>query len=177
MAKVASRSVMVALFTYIVMGVSGFITYGPQIQSNILLNFTAQLQYSVLLLIGFLGTLVGVLFSFPMSIFPCRGSLEATIYGNEPPPRMVETCIAVLLVLLTLIVALLVPSLAVVFGLTGSTCGACIAFIFPGVFVLRLLDGSITDVPAKRKGVFLVVTGLIIAVLGTTVSVYQLCEF
>lgn len=173
MAKVSRRSAITALITYLVMGVSGFAIYGQSLVPNVLFNFTSDLKHSVLLLIAFIGILIGVILSFPMNIFPCRTSVEHALFPDATITPAQSVGISVGLVLASLCIGLKIPSLAILFSFTGSTCGAFVAFIGPGLFVLLLLPSPLTD-SRKIKALVLFIVGVFIAIFGTAVTIAEM---
>lgn len=180
MAKVANRAVIMAFITYIVMGVAGFALFGGRALPNILENFTQQLRESTLLLVAFCGIIIGLLLSYPMNLAPCRNAVELFFFSENDATTTKKLIIAITLVIMSLIFSLAFPSVALLFSLMGSTCGSCIAMIFPGVFYLKLVtaDSFTVQQPLQvRKGWILIGMGLGIACIGTLISIQELRLF
>lgn len=74
--------------------------------------------------------------------------------------------------------AILIPNISILFGLMGGSSAACICFIMPSLFYLKMHDYN----TAKNRselcryvGVWcLLVGGFVIGVLGTAVTIYSL---
>eukprot|EP00922_Rhytidocystis_sp_ex-Travisia-forbesii_P064050 GHVS01095236.1.p1 GENE.GHVS01095236.1~~GHVS01095236.1.p1 ORF type:complete len:616 (+),score=99.59 GHVS01095236.1:157-1848(+) len=178
MVKVSSRSVLLCLVVYGMMGVCGFLTFGSVTDANILRNFDAQLSTNYLVVVAFAGMCVAITFAYPMNIFPCRFSIEMLVFFSQPNliSPTVQIIIAVITVAGSLICAILMPSISLMFQLVGATAGAFVSFILPGYFYVRLLPGSLFH-PRKMRAGALMLFGITVAVLGTYQSISDIFNF
>eukprot|EP00919_Chromeraceae_sp_WS-2016_P028753 GHVR01068090.1.p1 GENE.GHVR01068090.1~~GHVR01068090.1.p1 ORF type:complete len:603 (+),score=95.39 GHVR01068090.1:208-1809(+) len=176
MMKVSLRSIILCAFVYSIMGVGGFISFGFNTESNILNNYSGMLKEDMVVCVSFIGMAVAVIFAYPLNIFPCRFALEIMLFYSQPHlqgKKIYSNIIAVSMVVLSLILAIFVPQISLVFEFVGCTSGAFISFILPGLLYIRLLPGSLFH-SRKLKAAFLVVFGCVIAVLGMSVCIYGL---
>lgn len=159
MAKVANRTAGLAVITYAAAGLSGTLIFGHHTADNLLLNYKKDANESWLIYTAFVGILIGVCLCFPMCIYPCRSSIEAPGFRQIGVPFcLVATC---------LVFALAVPSIGIIFSLTGSVAGASIGFLLPGVFALRC--GTQSN-QLYIKSLLCVVLGALVSFFGTAFS-------
>lgn len=90
-------------------------------------------------------------------------------------PRRRQLIFSLLYSICSLLVALVVPNVSVVFSLVGGTSGALLGFILPSVFVIRL---GLTDHDSTKKMIAygLIIAGLLIAILSTAFTIYDLVD-
>jgi len=178
MLKVASRACLLCFVTYVVMGICGFLTFGDETEANILSNYSRVLAESPLLMIAFGGMAFSVTFAYPMCIFPVRFASEMIIAmwrPQAPPSRSLSVTIAVVTVLFSLLCAICVPSISIVFELVGASAGATVSFVVPGYLFVKLLPGPYKH-PRKLKAVALICFGAVAGILGTGVAVYDIVK-
>lgn len=73
--SVVTASIGTAAITYIVVAVTGYLTFGD----NVLGNIVAQYVPNVFATIGRAAIVVLVMFSYPLQVHPCRASLDAVL--------------------------------------------------------------------------------------------------
>lgn len=122
-------------FAYFVVGGGGYLAYGENLKGNILDNFgETKTWYTVVVKIGY--ALV-VLFSYPIVAYPATNTIYQWITSSPRTTArsyMLATCYCAI----TLILALVVPDLLKVFGITGATCGTFILLIWPSVMYILI---------------------------------------
>ncbi|KJZ72536.1 hypothetical protein HIM_08060 [Hirsutella minnesotensis 3608] len=165
MVGVVGSSIGSAACIYVLVAITGYITFGNAIVGNIV----SMYPLGVASTIGKAAIVVLVLFSIPLQVHPCRASLDAVLKwrpnrsnsnGGRPgspllntsaSPRgdhgtttpMSDTRFALLTtVILTLAytTALSVSSLDRVLAFVGSTGSTSISFILPGLFYYKISD-------------------------------------
>ncbi|KAG6020078.1 hypothetical protein E4U40_006421 [Claviceps sp. LM458 group G5] len=166
MVRVISASIGSAASIYILVAITGYITFGNNIVGNIILMYPTGVASTI----GKAAIVILVLFSIPLQVHPCRASLDAVLRWrpsrsqslsgrNEPSslnassPRggdhaattapMSETRFALLTTLiltLAYFTALSVSSLDRVLAFVGSTGSTSISFILPGLFYYKISD-------------------------------------
>ncbi|KAG5916119.1 hypothetical protein E4U61_003959 [Claviceps capensis] len=166
MVRVVSASIGSAAGIYILVAITGYITFGNNIVGNIILMYPTGVASTI----GKAAIVILVLFSIPLQVHPCRASLDAVLRWrpsrsqsltgrNEPSslnassPRggdhaattapMSETRFALLTTLiltLAYFTALSVSSLDRVLAFVGSTGSTSISFILPGLFYYKISD-------------------------------------
>lgn len=173
MSRVAIGAMSLCLLVYLLMGVTGFLTFGEDTSGNVLANLQIFLcQKDMMVISGFACMAVAVTMAFPLNIFPIRYSLETALFYWRPSLncRSVSVSIAVTTVACALICAIVLPEINLVFELVGATTGSFVCFIGPGVLFWRIVPGSVFS-SHKLKALVLVVCGVTFLVLGTYSSV------
>ncbi|PHH90816.1 hypothetical protein CDD83_2570 [Cordyceps sp. RAO-2017] len=162
---VVSSSIGSAACIYVVVAITGYITFGNAIVGNIVSMYPTGVASTI----GKAAIVALVVFSIPLQIHPCRASLDAVLkwrpnrssanagrpgspllnasavprgdHGSSTP--ISDTRFALLTtVILTLayITALSVSSLDRVLAFVGSTGSTSISFILPGLFYYKISD-------------------------------------
>ena len=124
---------------YYLVGVFGYFAFGDSIQENILGNFVSiQLGFVQLVKAAYA---VVMICSNPVIVYPSILTIDEWFFSSSSTllRRLVE---GLIWSLLAWIVALLLPHLTFVFGLTGSTGGFIMIFILPALFYIRICHRS-----------------------------------
>lgn len=163
---------------YILVAITGYLSFG----SNIAGNIVAQYTPSVFSTIGRAAIVILVMFSYPLQVHPCRASVDAvskwrpqrrsqefapaggspsrnSLLGNQgqkvpvrpKPEDMSELRFAIIttiIIILSYIVAMTVSSLDKVLAYVGSTGSTSISFILPGLFYYKI---SSPDSPHHQR--------------------------
>lgn len=175
MQKVSLRAMLLCCFVYLLMGVTGFLAFGENTNGNVLGNLQPMLcANDWIVRSGVAGMAFAVTMAYPLNIFPIRFSVETALFYHKPQldlPGM-RTGIAVAAVACSLVVAIALPQINLVFELIGATTGSFVCFLGPGLLFHRLVPGHIC---ARRvaflAALLLMVVGLVFLVLGTYSSV------
>ncbi|KAL2121691.1 hypothetical protein VTJ04DRAFT_2146 [Mycothermus thermophilus] len=166
---VIASSIGSAAFIYILVAITGYLTFGNAVKGNIV----GMYPPSVASTIAKAAIVALVTFSIPLQIHPCRASIDAVLRwrpnggqrpagpGNQPllpsaaatvvadshggPPvvAMSELRFALItsaILILSYITALEVSSLDRVLAYVGSTGSTAISFILPGLFYYKISD-------------------------------------
>lgn len=173
---VVVTSIGTAASIYILVAITGYLSYGE----NVLGNIVAQYTPSVTSTIGRAAIVVLVMFSYPLQVHPCRASVDAvskwrpvstrrqelTPASGSPsrnsllpikapsrpaPEDMSDLRFALfttVIVILSYIVAMTVSSLDKVLAYVGSTGSTSISFILPGLFYYKI---SSPDSPHHQR--------------------------
>eukprot|EP00434_Breviolum_minutum_P028107 symbB.v1.2.024864.t1/scaffold2382.1/size80501/3 len=198
MQKVSVRAMLLCCFVYLLMGVTGFLAFGENTSGNVLGNLQPMLcANDWIVRSGVAGMAFAVTMAYPLNIFPIRFSVgfsvETALFYHKPHldlPGM-RTGIAVVAVACSLVVAIALPQINLVFELIGllpvsvlwctaepqwacgieATTGSFVCFLGPGLLFHRLVPGRMFA-RHKLKAVLLIVVGLLFLVLGTYSSVW-----
>ncbi|QIW95566.1 hypothetical protein AMS68_001084 [Peltaster fructicola] len=169
---VVTSSIGTAASIYILVAITGYLSYGD----NVLGNIIAQYKPSVASTVGRAAIVVLVMFSYPLQVHPCRASVDAVSKwrparrqelsppassptrpsSNKLPSRgkpedMSELRFAIIttvIIILSYIVAMTVNSLDKVLAFVGSTGSTSISFILPGLFYYKI---SSPDSPHHQR--------------------------
>lgn len=159
--SVVFASIGSAASTYILVAITGYLSFGNKISGNII----GMYPPSVSATIGRAAIVVLVMFSYPLQVHPCRASVDAVLKwrlkpsrpgsndvsphrnpllgprANRPAEPMSDTRFAIIttvIIVLSYIVAMTVSSLEAVLAYVGSTGSTSISFILPGLFYYKI---------------------------------------
>lgn len=150
---------------YIMVGVLGYVAfYEEPFRGNILVFLPTSFS-STLTKLGFVFTVV---ISLPICLFPCRTSLHSLLFRkgtgsllNEPSATAVYMSdhdfrlLTVVLIVTTIGISVIVPRIEVVLGIIGSTIGAIICFILPGMIFTKITTRNTTERIMARSVTYL----------------------
>lgn len=161
----AIRFVTVA---YMSIGFFGYTTYHEAIAGNLLLNFPSNALLDFIKM----GFAMSVVLGFPLMISPCRQSIHTLIFAQPAgegmqtttyiPPFLFKS-ITVGIVTLTMFIAIVIPNVETILGLTGATMGSMICFIFPALIYEKAHSSKASTNTPK----FVFVLGCILLVVCT----------
>ena len=159
LSAVVGASIGSAGFIYILVAVTGYLSFGNTVGGNIV----AQYAPSVSATIGRAAIVVLVMFSYPLQVHPCRASVDAVLKWrpimsknkspeenpnnpmlpsnkrrNEEMSEIRFAAITTVIIILSYIVAMTVSSLDKVLAYVGSTGSTSISFILPGLFYYKI---------------------------------------
>lgn len=161
---------------YISVGFFGYVAFcNQQFSGNILVNFAPSLVSDIIKT----GFVISVAFSFPLVIFPCRASLYSLLYkrGHSDAanyiPEIRFKSITVAIVLISLMIGLLIPSIELVIGLVGSTIGVAICIMFPASCFIKISKKESNE---KMIAQIILIFGFMIMILGTYANLSAIDE-
>jgi amino acid permease len=164
--RVIGSSIGSAATIYVVVAVTGYITFGNDVVGNIVSMYPTGAASTI----GKAAIVILVLFSIPLQVHPCRASLDAVIKwrpnrtsqsnngrsasplmnaaaaprgdhgGGAPMSDIRFALITTAILICAYITALSVSSLARVLAFVGSTGSTSISFILPGLFYYKISD-------------------------------------
>lgn len=131
---------------YLTVGVFGYIANANKdFTGNILLSFSPGMSTDVIKLCFVLS----VAMSFPLVIFPCRTSIHSLLFRRSTGPFDIscgyipETrfkIITAAIVVFTLLIGVLCPSIEIVLSFIGSTIGILTCIVFPAVMFIHIVS-------------------------------------
>ncbi|POY75305.1 hypothetical protein BMF94_1676 [Rhodotorula taiwanensis] len=190
-----------AAIIYEVLGILGYLTFGSAVGGNLIEMYPRN----KIVLIGQVGIVILVLFSYPLQLHPARASLDKFLFpqrtaaadtngenaslvggadadhghgdGDEIPlGRFVVESAALLFT--TFLIAMFVSSLETVLGFVGATGSTTISFILPSIFFLSLFKDS--ESPHDRRMRFLAMLlltwGVCVMVVSLSLNIYHLVQ-
>nr|XP_025043003.1 putative sodium-coupled neutral amino acid transporter 7 [Pelodiscus sinensis] len=148
---VVTAAMIIALFVYTGTGVCGFLTFGADVDQDVLLSYPSN-DVPVAIARAFI--ILCVLTSYPILHFCGRAVLEGLWLRykgeaveedvvRERRRRVLQT---ISWFLLTLLLALFIPDIGKVISLIGGLA-ACFIFVFPG---LCLIQAKLSEIPESR---------------------------
>lgn len=161
--SVITASIGSAGATYILVAITGYLSFGNAMTGNIVGMYEPSLSSTV----ARAAIVVLVIFSYPLQVHPCRASVDAVLKWRPnskssshpttpsqhrnpvlPPPRANRqpdgmsdirfAAITTAIIVLSYIVAMTVSSLEAVLAYVGSTGSTSISFILPGLFYYKI---------------------------------------
>ena len=164
---------------YAVVALFGYLTFGDETKSNILLNYPDDNVFIIIVRIGFS---IAVAFSYPVLANSWKQSAASLLfrvdkYGKEANDLIwYKYYILVgILIFSTLLISMLTDDLGIVSKLQGSTAGTFLQIVAPGLIYYyydKLYDGHMLDNKMhnlKWKGaILLVIFGCIFIPFATT---------
>lgn len=160
---VISRSaIMSAGSIYVAVAVGGFLTYGDQVESNILVSYPKQTMTTIArICVSLL-----VSFSYPILFLPGRSSIMGLWRGFDKDEdawlknnTFRYTVVTAGLLMGSLAVALVVEDLGLIFGFVGATGATIISFILPGISYYKM-HAPMQEGPQWKRTGALVLCGL-----------------
>lgn len=142
-------TIAICLAMYIVVGFFGALTFKDNILGDILRNYSYEGGGLARFVEGIFA--FSICMTYPLLVFPMRDSLDILImktkwassaarnYGwsSERFTTLRFFVLTVVLISFAYLVAVLIPEVEVVFGLTGCTFGTTICFILPSLMFLK----------------------------------------
>lgn len=153
----------------------GYLTFGAATLGNILKNYNIR---SLPAGIARFGMGFVAIFAYPMANFTARLTIKSLVFDriNVEFTDIKFYITTILWFIMTLLIALFVPNISVVFGLTGSLGCTAVMFLFPGLILWVLANDYETKkkIFAKIYALFLLIFGAIVLLGGTFVSIMEI---
>lgn len=169
--SIVSSAVNMCMVAYLLVGFFGYVAFcDTTIGGDVITQFSETLVVDIIQILFVLSIVV----TFPLIIYPCRGSFYTLLFAQKPKHEDIESrpiipeihfkVITIFIVLFSMVVGILVPNVEFVLAMNGATMGTLICYIFPAVFFLRVMTAS-----SEKKNVaqFVFIVGVTIMVLCT----------
>lgn len=161
MTIVSLVGLLIALTVYIFMAFGGFFSFGDRISGSILAEFQTVFQnwdlnrgMRIMEMLAFGGMSFAVMFAYPLNVFPTRFSIESLVTHYWPHlnsmRETIGTITSLTTVALTLLLAIFVAEVSVVFDLLGCTAGCACSLITPGFLYLKFSPRPQSDFDSVR---------------------------
>ena len=128
-----------------------------------------------------------VLFSYPILGFPACNTIDSYLFkGERTFVRRVSQ--GFIWVMISFLLAVLIPQLEMIFGVTGSFCGVLIVFVWPALYYLAMVKKEKAKPTDQRSKWFIfnscdvttawiiLVVGIILCVLCTGLEISKLVK-
>lgn len=173
MSMAVSRSMVLCIVLYLIIGISGFVQWGSDTAVSVIINLQPYfLSGSLLVLVGYVSMAAAVCMAFPLNIFPLKLTIEQL--ANEfhsPHVEIVVNGSTIVIVCLSFVCAIFCPNISRIFDVIGVTAGAFICFICPAAIFLRILSlGHATFCRRSLKAWAVLLSGIMIMIVGTSSS-------
>ncbi|XP_031568121.1 vesicular inhibitory amino acid transporter-like [Actinia tenebrosa] len=171
--KVTYTSFSIVTFCKFILGLFGCLLYGTATQPLVTLNLN---QNTALNIFAAVLVIINVYFSYPLNMFVTTETLDILCLPKLPMCEKGRRChIAWLiasrsvLVFITFAIAIAVPNFGLLMGIFGSVLGACLSFIFPCIFHLKLKWKDLRWYTITAE-IAVVVFGVVAGILGLVYS-------
>lgn len=135
--RVVNWALVLCSCLYLPVGILGFFDFGLSTKGDVLNNYPESAMFYDFVRLGFT---LAICIHYPIVHFGFRMAILSTWYGSwsEQENRKRFMVITVATVICSLLLALALPNLSTVFGLTGALCAFPYCFMFPTLFYLRI---------------------------------------
>ena len=144
---------------YFVVGAFGYLAYGDKIGANLLDNFSQDKAWY--LNIVKMAYAFVVLFSYPVLSFAALVSFDKMVFKKQPRPAGRRITEAFVWTAISAFIAIVLPELDIVFGITGSLCGILLNFAIPAYYFICMAKKEKTKEATSRLSMFTVSEGKI----------------
>ncbi|XP_050880391.1 amino acid transporter AVT6C [Lathyrus oleraceus] len=170
--KTAVRlAIMFCAVIYFTIGLFGYLLFGDSTQSDILVNFDQSADsvgslFNSLIRVSYA---LHVMLVFPIVNFSLRANIDEVFF---PKKAVLATdnkrfvILTLVLLVFSYLAAIAIPDIWYFFQFLGSTTALCLAFIFPGIIVLRDALGIST-----RKDKIIALVMIILAVVASAIAI------
>lgn len=133
--RVLHAGIAVSFVLYMIVGVTGFLHFGKDTQSNIILNYPLESPITIAMsaLMG-----VSVCMSFPMNVYPLRATIDRIIAVDKPPSETRFVVETLAIIVSAFGVCIEVPDIGKIFDVTGATGCMLLSFLLPCIFLAAL---------------------------------------
>ncbi|KAJ8533940.1 hypothetical protein K7X08_007264 [Anisodus acutangulus] len=166
-------SFSIAFFSYLGVAVCGFLMFGENTKPQFTLNLPAKLVTSK---VAAWTVVVTPLAKYAITITPVAFGIEEFLPSRQLRTYGVSILIRTLLVFSTLVISLSVPYFGSVMSLIGSSLVMLVSLILPCACYIKLSKDRITRFQLAACS-FIIVVGLVSAVIGTYSAVRNMAYF
>uniref|UniRef100_A0A8C6QVT4 Solute carrier family 38, member 6 n=1 Tax=Nannospalax galili TaxID=1026970 RepID=A0A8C6QVT4_NANGA len=161
MQNVTNTAVALSFLIYFISALFGYLTFYDKVESELLHSYSKYLPQDVVVMTVKLCILFAVLLTVPLIHFPARKALMMILFSNFPFSWIRHSLTTLALNIIIVLLAIYVPDIRNVFGIVGATTSACLIFVFPGLFYLKLSREDFLS--WKKLGAFiLLITGIFV---------------
>lgn len=175
MARVSSISMTTAVAIYFVAGTFGYLTFIDCTSENLIEDFRIT-GTSVSTIFDVLrgGYGLALIFAYPVVLYEMRHCVDDLFFKGIPAdkPTMRQFKLNVGIIGLSLLIAILLKSIATVFAFVGATSGSLMVFVMPSLFYLKIQPSSWTS-RENLPALGMLVGGLLLIPICVTVAVLK----
>lgn len=165
MTRVGVISCGVCFFVYIIAGTFGYLAFQQRLHGDLIQSYDdGHIYVSTEIVDVFqFGIGLALTFAFPVVSFELRHSLDSIVFGHRKFTWARHTALNVVMVGTALIVAIEVPQVTKVFGVTGATTSALVVFVLPPLYYLyNETQTTLRQSLVKKLALVEMVAGLIL---------------
>ncbi|KAF5736524.1 putative amino acid transporter [Tripterygium wilfordii] len=174
MSSAVRIALLICVLIYFAIGFSGYLLFGDSIMADILVNFDQNNDSKIA---GILNDVVRLSYAihlvlvFPVINFTLRANIDELVFsrrtaslGGENTRFVFLTCV---LLVLSYLMAVIIPNIWYFFQFIGSTTIVCTSFIFPAAIVLRDVHGI-----SSTKDMVMGIMVIVLAVGTSSLAIY-----
>eukprot|EP00350_Pseudokeronopsis_sp_OXSARD2_P013622 CAMPEP_0170553254 /NCGR_PEP_ID=MMETSP0211-20121228/11059_1 /TAXON_ID=311385 /ORGANISM="Pseudokeronopsis sp., Strain OXSARD2" /LENGTH=173 /DNA_ID=CAMNT_0010861445 /DNA_START=847 /DNA_END=1365 /DNA_ORIENTATION=- len=141
--KVMSIGTLSATIGYCMAGIFGYVTFAQYAEVEAIMDLQNILKApygnNVVIYICLFGILTVVLFATPLTLLPCKDTLEEILLpANQRLSFKQNAIITFILVLVSYVLAILIPNIGDIITILGATTNTGIGFLLPIIYYLRI---------------------------------------
>nr|XP_039270027.1 sodium-coupled neutral amino acid transporter 4-like [Styela clava] len=156
---------------YFIASLFGYLTFFTAVGPELLLMYSYYDPDNIVILLARIMVLICVIFSTPLLHFPSRRSIENLFFSKYEFSWIRHLGIMVVLLSLTDILVIYVPTIREVFGFIGATSASMLVIILPSLFYIKLgLDPTCSF--KKISCICLVVFGILFTIMSLTLIIF-----
>jgi len=180
----------VSFAIYELIGLSGYLMFGGNVESNSLLTMDSVFQRAhpwtvAPIFVAKLSMSLNLSFVVPLAIWPCRSAICSMItqirtghfaasQGSDTASSCMFRCVTLCILVVVVTLAQICPDVTVPLGLANSLAGGSMIFIMPGLFYLGSIERNDRFLPAHWSAMFMIVLGVFVCVLGFSLQITSL---
>ncbi|KAI1899058.1 hypothetical protein AGOR_G00078770 [Albula goreensis] len=162
-------------FLYISLGTIGYLCFGANIGASITLNLPNCWLYQIVKILYCFGIFITYALQFYVPADILVPPAVARVSGVRCK-KAVDLLVRTALVILTCLLAVLIPELDLVIALVGSISSSALALIFPPLLQVFTFHSEDLSIVVTLKNILISVVGVVGFVAGTYVSIEQIIQ-
>ncbi|CAL0320349.1 unnamed protein product [Lupinus luteus] len=178
MTKAVRIALMFCALLYFTIGLFGYLLFGDSTESDILINFDQNADSAMGYVFNSLvrvSYVLHIMLVFPLVNFSLRTNLDELLFHKKAlliKDNKRFVILTLVLLVFCYLAAIAVPDIWYFFQFMGSTTAVCLAFIFPGMIVLRNASG-ISSSRDKFIALSMIILAVITSVIAISANIYN----
>ncbi|XP_053529241.1 probable sodium-coupled neutral amino acid transporter 6 isoform X4 [Artibeus jamaicensis] len=172
MQNVTNTAIALTFLIYFISALFGYLTFYDKVASDVLQDYSKHLPHDAVVRTVRLCFLCAVLLTVPLIHFPARKAFMMVFFSSFPFSWIHHFLTTLALNIIIVLCAIYVPDIRNVFGVVGSSTSACLTFVFPGLFYLKLSREDFLS--WKKLGAFvLLILGVLVGNFSLAVIIFN----
>ncbi|KAG5497512.1 hypothetical protein JKF63_03776 [Porcisia hertigi] len=173
MTVAATIGVGICFVLYAFAGIFGYLDFGPKVADSALKKYNPI--EDKMMSVGYSGLMLKLCVGYGLHMIPVRDAIYHVCHTSvRAIPWWKNACVCTSMAILSLVAALFIPNITVVFALVGGFSGGFIAYIYPALMVMYAGNWSFSAVGWFHyiATYILLLVGVIAVVWGTGTAIY-----
>ncbi|NP_001087075.1 solute carrier family 38 member 2 L homeolog isoform X1 [Xenopus laevis] len=171
MMNVSNVSFFAMFVMYLLAALFGYLTFYSNVESELLHTYSKVMGAGVIFVVVRFAVLMAVTLTVPIVIFPIRSSLNELFCSGKDFTWMRHILITVLILGLTNVLVIFVPTIRDIFGFIGASAASMLVFILPSAFYIRLVKKESMKSVQKIVALLFLVGGIVVMIVSMTLIV------